>query len=182
MSHLNLKLHRLCTCRNKIEKSPFTEATNRARLCKPFKEPSNRFPPGGPVRQPNLSYRPHRLAESIPRNRFLGSLYVYKYGLRMKTTVLPVLDRITNLSVSGFQGASADSCWKGLWCCGGWAAYTKNSRTLLFYSSFQERNLHFQQSLPSLKGQYCITKKSNGELHYIIAWVEQVTNVKFKLA
>ncbi len=31
-----------------------------------------------------LSYRParlHRLAESIPRNRFLGSLNVYKYGL-----------------------------------------------------------------------------------------------------
>ncbi len=41
--------------------------------------------PGGLVRQPHLSYRPsmtlHRRAESIPRNRFLGSLNVYKYGL-----------------------------------------------------------------------------------------------------
>jgi hypothetical protein len=40
---------------------------------------------GGPIRQPYLLYRParlHRLAESIPRNRFLGSLNVYKYGLR----------------------------------------------------------------------------------------------------
>ncbi len=37
--------------------------------------------PGGPVPQPYLSYRParlHRPAESIPRNRFLGSLNVYK--------------------------------------------------------------------------------------------------------
>ncbi len=41
--------------------------------------------PGGPVRQPYFSYRParvHRLAKSIPRNRFLGSINVYKYGLR----------------------------------------------------------------------------------------------------
>jgi hypothetical protein len=40
--------------------------------------------PGGPVRQPYLSYWParlDRLAESITRNRFLGSLNVYKYGL-----------------------------------------------------------------------------------------------------
>jgi hypothetical protein len=39
--------------------------------------------PGGPVRQPYLTYRParlHRLAESIPWNRFLGSLNVYKFG------------------------------------------------------------------------------------------------------
>jgi hypothetical protein len=42
--------------------------------------------PGGPVRQPYLLYqlaRLHRLAESIPQNRFLGSLNVYKYGLRL---------------------------------------------------------------------------------------------------
>ncbi len=41
--------------------------------------------PGGPARQLYLSYRPsrlHRLAESVPRNRFLGSINVYKYGLR----------------------------------------------------------------------------------------------------
>ncbi len=41
--------------------------------------------PGGPVWQPCLTYRParlHRLTESIPRNRFLGSINVYKYGLR----------------------------------------------------------------------------------------------------
>jgi hypothetical protein len=38
----------------------------RARICKPIQKPRNR--------QPYLSYRPARLAESIPRNRFLGSL------------------------------------------------------------------------------------------------------------
>ncbi len=40
---------------------------------------------GGLVRQSYFSYRParlHRLAKSIPRNRFLGSINVYKYGLR----------------------------------------------------------------------------------------------------
>jgi hypothetical protein len=40
-----------------------------AQICIPFKEPRNRFPAGGPVRQPYLSYRPvklHMLPESIP--------------------------------------------------------------------------------------------------------------------
>ena len=40
--------------------------------------------PCGPI-QPYLSYWPtrlHRLAESIPRNLFLGSINVYKYRLR----------------------------------------------------------------------------------------------------
>jgi hypothetical protein len=40
--------------------------------------------PGGPVLQPYLSYRHarlHRLAKSIPRNRFLVSINIYKYGL-----------------------------------------------------------------------------------------------------
>ncbi len=40
--------------------------------------------PVGPVRQPYLSYRParlHGLAKSIPRNRFLVSINIYKYGL-----------------------------------------------------------------------------------------------------
>ncbi len=34
-----------------------------------------------------MSYRPvrlHRLAESIPWNRFLGSLKVYKFGFRLR--------------------------------------------------------------------------------------------------
>jgi hypothetical protein len=41
--------------------------------------------PGGSVRQIYLPYQParlQRLAKSIPRNRFLGSINVYKYGLR----------------------------------------------------------------------------------------------------
>ncbi len=45
---------------------------------------------GGQVRQPYLSYRParqHRLEKSIPRNRFLGSFNVYKYGICCKYTV-----------------------------------------------------------------------------------------------
>ncbi len=62
-----------------------TEAASqtRARICKPFKEPRNRFL--GPERKSYLSYRPamlHRLAASIPRNWFLCFLNVYKYGLR----------------------------------------------------------------------------------------------------
>ncbi len=58
----------------------------RARICKPFKEPGIDSQPGGPVRQPYLLYRLarlHRLAESTPRNRFPGSLNVYKYRLRL---------------------------------------------------------------------------------------------------
>ena len=42
--------------------------------------------PAGTVRQPYMLYRParqHRLAASIPRNRFLGSINVYKYGLSL---------------------------------------------------------------------------------------------------
>jgi hypothetical protein len=49
-----------------------------------FRSPGIDSQPGGPIRQPYLSYWParlHRLAESIPRNWFLGSLNVYKYGL-----------------------------------------------------------------------------------------------------
>jgi len=44
--------------------------------------------PCGPVQQTYLTYRPaglHRLAESLPRNRFLGSINVYKYGLTIPT-------------------------------------------------------------------------------------------------
>ncbi len=50
----------------------------------PLRRPGINFQPGGPVRHPYFSYRPvrlHRLAKSIPRNRFLGSINVYKYGL-----------------------------------------------------------------------------------------------------
>jgi len=50
-----------------------------------FRSPGIDSKPGGPVRQPYLAYWParlHRLAESIPRNRFLGPFNVYKYGLR----------------------------------------------------------------------------------------------------
>ncbi len=41
----------------------------------------------GPVRQPYFvlsAARLHRLAESIPRNWFLGSVNVYKYGLSVE--------------------------------------------------------------------------------------------------
>jgi hypothetical protein len=52
-----------------------------ARICKPFKEPRNRFQPGGPVRTPYSSYRPAMLHTVGWRNRFLCSINVYKYGL-----------------------------------------------------------------------------------------------------
>jgi hypothetical protein len=48
---------------------------SRARIC-------NRFPAySGQVRPPYLTYRPVRLAESIPWNRLPGFLRVYKFGL-----------------------------------------------------------------------------------------------------
>jgi hypothetical protein len=43
-----------------------------------FRSPGIDYQPGGQVRQPYLSYRPARLHR---RNRFLGCLNVYKYGL-----------------------------------------------------------------------------------------------------
>ncbi len=49
-----------------------------------LRSPGINSQPGGPVRQPYLSYRPARLprlAKSIPRLRFLVSIKVYKYGL-----------------------------------------------------------------------------------------------------
>ncbi len=55
--------------------------------------------PGRPARKPYLSYRlarPLRPAESIPRNRFLGTINVYIYGLsvqcRLEYTVILWLD------------------------------------------------------------------------------------------
>jgi hypothetical protein len=56
----------------------------RARICKPFKEPRNRFPAWRAGTTTLFLYWPamlHRLAESNPRNRFLVSLNFYKYGL-----------------------------------------------------------------------------------------------------
>ncbi len=50
-----------------------------------IRSPGIDFQPGGSIRQPYLTYRParlHRLAESIPWHRFLGSLNVYKLRLR----------------------------------------------------------------------------------------------------
>ncbi len=58
---------------------------------------------GGPVRQPYLSYRParlHMLAESVHRNRFLGSINVYKYELSTYTE--EVLE--TGVATTGKQG------------------------------------------------------------------------------
>jgi len=51
-----------------------------------LRSPGIDFQPGGSVWQPYLTYRLariHRLAELIPWNRFLGSLNVYKFGLRL---------------------------------------------------------------------------------------------------
>ncbi len=49
-----------------------------------YLSPEIDFQPGGPVRQPYLTYRRerlHRLSELISWNRFLGFLSVYKFGL-----------------------------------------------------------------------------------------------------
>jgi hypothetical protein len=56
----------------------------RARICRSFKETRYRFSAWRAGTKPYLSYWParlHRLAKSIPRNRFLGSINIYKYGL-----------------------------------------------------------------------------------------------------
>jgi hypothetical protein len=57
----------------------------RARICKPFKEPRNRFPAWRADTTTLFDVLAHqdRLAESIPWNRFRGSLNVYKFGIRM---------------------------------------------------------------------------------------------------
>ncbi len=63
--------------------------TYRARICEPLRSPGIDSQLGEPVRQLYLSHRPariNRLAESIPRNRFLGSIKVYKYGLCICST------------------------------------------------------------------------------------------------
>ncbi len=52
-----------------------------------LRRPGIDFQPGWPVRQPYFSSVRsglHRLAKSIPRNRFTGSINVYKYGLRQR--------------------------------------------------------------------------------------------------
>ncbi len=64
--------------------SPCPDLLTRVRICKPFKEPRNRFPACWAGTTTHLSYRAdwlHRLSESIPRNRFLGLSNVSKYGL-----------------------------------------------------------------------------------------------------
>ncbi len=60
---------------------------HRARICRSFKKTRYRFSAWRAGTKPYLSYWParlHRLAKSIPQNRFLGSINNYKYGLRGK--------------------------------------------------------------------------------------------------
>ncbi len=86
----------------------------RARICKPFKEPGIDSQPGGPVRQPYLLYRLarlHRLAESIPRNRFLG--FLKRLQIRAQTTLaseigsLESIPRIHNMKMNMNMKAKA---------------------------------------------------------------------------
>jgi hypothetical protein len=65
-------------------------AEARARICKLLRsteiDSASPVYPGGQVRRIGLSHRParpHRLTESIPWNRFLGSLKVYKFVFRI---------------------------------------------------------------------------------------------------
>jgi hypothetical protein len=56
----------------------------KSQSCVPLRRPGIDSQHGGPLRLPYLSYWParlQRLAESIPRNRFLSFTNVYKYGL-----------------------------------------------------------------------------------------------------
>ncbi len=80
----------------------------RALICKPFKEPRNRFSAWrAGTRQTYLMYRParlHRLAQSIPWNRFLGTLNVEKYGLWLVTHTFSTVSSGTYFNDQGHIG------------------------------------------------------------------------------
>jgi len=65
-------------------KESFPPACACARICKLFKEPRNQLPAWRTGTQPYLTYR---LGYTGWRNRFLGSLSVYKYGLWLQSTL-----------------------------------------------------------------------------------------------
>ncbi len=77
-----------------------TGSISRARICKPFNEPRNRFP----------AWRAGttRLAESIPWHRFLGSLNVYRYGLWC-SLIYFLYKSLTDISVQCIPGQHACS-------------------------------------------------------------------------
>jgi hypothetical protein len=59
----------------------------RARICKRLRSPDPPAFVAGPVQQIGLSYLParlHMLAESMPWNRFLNTLNVFNFGLRVR--------------------------------------------------------------------------------------------------
>jgi hypothetical protein len=71
-----------------------------------LRSPGIDFQPGRPVRQPYLTYRParlYRLAKSIPRNRFLGSLNVYKFGLCCPAVSGHIVHHPWDVSYKGFM-------------------------------------------------------------------------------
>ncbi len=73
----------------------FTKET-WARICRSFKEIRYRFSAWRAGTKPYLSYWPaklHRLAKSIPRNRFPGSINIYKYGLWSRKSRVRLPDR-----------------------------------------------------------------------------------------
>ncbi len=86
-------------------------------IWRPFKEPRNRVPACLAGTQPYMSYWParlHRLAKSIPQNRFLGFIIVYKYEPGCRTgppglkSIPGLLKRSTNTG-SGL-GAIMQQC------------------------------------------------------------------------
>jgi len=74
----------MCELEYMLSRIDAWNSTIQSRICKHFKEPGNRFPALRAGTITLFVVRParlHRLAESIPRNRFLSSINVYKYGL-----------------------------------------------------------------------------------------------------
>jgi hypothetical protein len=102
---------------------------------------------GGPVRQHYLSNRParlHRLAESVHRNRFLGSINVDKYGLCSQER-LPIYSRkIFRYSFAETVLFYPGSITLTLLCA---SRDCSNSSDILYYSVLQEILLKYPENI-----------------------------------
>ncbi len=82
-----LSWKKICQVQKFFGSGRFVKTESRARICRSFKETRYRFSAWRAGTKPYLTYWParlHRLAKSIPRNRFLSSINFYKYRLKFQ--------------------------------------------------------------------------------------------------